>query len=40
MYAQWKLQFKLLGYFGNFQEIAQRKQSPNGRKFGHSGHPA
>jgi hypothetical protein len=30
---------KSLGYFGTFRKIAQRKQSPNRRKFAQSGHP-
>jgi hypothetical protein len=28
-----------VGYFYNFQKIAQSKQSPIGRKFAQSGHP-
>jgi hypothetical protein len=28
-----------LRFFGNFEKSAQRKQSPNGRKFAQSGHP-
>jgi hypothetical protein len=30
---------KLLGFFCNFQVIAQSKYSPIGRKFAQSGHP-
>jgi hypothetical protein len=29
-----------MGYFCNFRKTAQSKQSPNGRKFAQSGHPA
>jgi hypothetical protein len=35
-----KKQLKKLDYFCNFRKTAHRKQSPNGRKFAHSGHPA
>jgi hypothetical protein len=36
----WKKVANILGYFHNFQKTAQRKQSPNRRKFAQSGHPA